>query len=86
VTRRWYAIALLAGCATGPRYPSQNVDPGRHPNLAAAQSLSAQAYERLVAAQRANDWDLGGHAQAAKNLLIQANDEIKAAAVAANRR
>ena len=86
MSRRWWALALLAGCATGPRYPVRNVDPGRHPNLAAAQNLSAQAYQRLLDAQRANDWDMGGHAQAAKNLLIQANDEIKAAALAANRR
>lgn len=91
MSRRWCAAALLAGCAAGPRYaadarPLQTIDPGRHPNLAAAQRLSAEAYEHLLAAQRANDWDMGGHAQAAKTLLIEANEEMKAAALAANRR
>jgi hypothetical protein len=91
IAARWCTLALLVGCATGPRYagdfrPAQNIDPGRHPNLAAAQSLSAEAFDRLVAAQQANDWDLGGHAQAAKSLLVEANQEMKAAALAANQR
>jgi hypothetical protein len=66
--------------------PAVNVSPHRHPNLAAAQQLSAEAFERLNAAQQANEFDLGGHAAHAKQLLMQANDEIKAAALAANQR
>jgi hypothetical protein len=65
--------------------PERNVNPGRHPNLAAAQRLSRQAFEKIVAAQEANEWDLDGHAQKAKDLLDQANNELKAAAQAANR-
>ena len=45
-----------------------------------------QAFERLSDAQNANDYRLGGHADRAKELLRQANDEIKLAAEAANRR
>jgi len=39
-----------------------------------------------VAAQRANEWDMGGHAQKAKDLLEQVNNELKQAAEAANRK
>jgi hypothetical protein len=56
-----------------------------HPNIAAAQRLSAQAYQRILDAQRANDWDMAGHAQKAKELLDQANNELRQAATAANR-
>jgi hypothetical protein len=64
--------------------PQRNVAPGRHPNLAAAQRLSRQAFERVVQAQQANEWDLQGHAQKAKDLLDQASNELKLAAEASN--
>jgi hypothetical protein len=53
--------------------------------LAAAQGLSQQAFEKIRAAQQANEWDMRGHAQKAKELLEQANNELKLAAEAANR-
>jgi hypothetical protein len=56
----------------------------KHPNLAAAEKAIANAFEKLTAAQKANEWDLGGHAQKAKELLEQAQGEIKQAAEAAN--
>lgn len=56
----------------------------RHPNLAAAQRLSHQAWEKISAAQAANEFDLGGHAQKAKELLDQVNNELKLAAETAN--
>jgi hypothetical protein len=37
-----------------------------------------------MAAQRANEWDMQGHAQKAKELLDQVNAELKEAAGAAN--
>jgi hypothetical protein len=37
-----------------------------------------------VDAQRANEWDLAGHAQKAKELLDQVNNELKLAAEASN--
>jgi hypothetical protein len=46
--------------------------------------LCIQAYEKLVAAQQANEYDLGGHAQKAKEALEVANQQIKLAAAAAN--
>ena len=57
----------------------------KHPNLAAAQKLGEQAFEKLEAAQKANEYDMDGHAQKAKDLLKQANAEIKLAAEAANK-
>ncbi len=78
-------LALLAGLAIAQR-PRENVSGARHPNLAAAQRLSQEAWDRIVAAQQANEWDMQGHAQKAKNLLDEVNRELKLAAEAANRR
>ncbi len=79
------ALALLfTGGLLAQKKPERNVSPTRHPNLAAAQRHCAQAYERTVAAQKANEWDLGGHAQKAKELLDQASHELKLAAEASN--
>jgi len=75
---------FFGGVAMGQR-PAQNVSPARHPNLAAAQRLTDMAFNKIVAAQVANEWDLDGHAQKAKDLLDQANRELKLAAEAANR-
>ncbi len=47
--------------------------------------VSQQAYEKIVAAQEANEFDMQGHAQKAKNLLDQVNNELKQAAEAANK-
>lgn len=83
------AIAVLA-CTQHPgahaQEPVENVDPARHGNIARAQELSRQAYNAMTAAQEANEFDLGGHAARAKELLQQANEEMKQAAIAANRR
>ena len=74
---------LLGGITAGQ--PKENISKQRHPNLAAAQRLSQQAWEKIVEAQKANEWDLAGHAQKAKELLDQANNELKQAAEASNR-
>ena len=76
-------LLLMVGLALA-QMPKENVSPGRHPNLAAAQRLSQQAWEKIVAAQQANEWDMQGHAQKAKNLLDQVNNQLKMAAEAAN--
>ena len=64
--------------------PDRNVSGKRHPNIAAAQRLSAQAFQRIIDAQNANEWDLAGHAQKAKQLLEEANDELKKSAEISN--
>jgi len=76
---------LLAGGVAVAQRPARNVSGARHPNLAAAQQLSRQAFNRVVQAQKANEWDMQGHAQKAKDLLDQVNNELKQAAEAANR-
>jgi hypothetical protein len=73
---------ILAGAASAK--PVRNVSGARHPNIAAAQKLSVQAYERITAAQKANEYDMEGHALKAKELLEQVNAELKLAAEAAN--
>jgi hypothetical protein len=57
-----------------------------HPNLMAADKLCAQAFAKLEAAQKANEYDLGGHAAKAKDLLKQAQDEIRLATAAADKK
>jgi hypothetical protein len=65
--------------------PVENISAKKHPNLAAAQNLSQKAWEKITAAQAANEWDLAGHAAKAKDLLDQVNQELKMAAEAANK-
>jgi hypothetical protein len=84
------SIAILSsliaiGSIAVAQKPKDNVSKGLHPNLAAAQRLSQQAWDKIVAAQQANEWDLQGHAQKAKNLLDEVNSELKLAAQASNR-
>lgn len=77
--------ALVGGGFAVAQKPVDNVSGKRHPNLAAAQRLSTQAYEKVTAAQQANEWDMDGHAAKAKELLDQVNRELKMAAEAANK-
>ena len=65
--------------------PAENISGKRHPNLAAAQRLCDQAFEKIQAAQAANEFDMDGHAAKAKELLDQASRELKEAARAANK-
>jgi hypothetical protein len=78
------AAFIIGGLAAWAQ-PRQNVSGARHPNLAAAQRLSEQAYMRITDAQQANEFDLAGHAAKAKELLDQVNKELKLAAEQANR-
>jgi hypothetical protein len=79
------AVALIGGGVAVAQKPVENVSGKRHPNLAAAQRLSQQAFEKITAAQQANEWDMDGHAAKAKDLLDQANQQLKLAAEAANK-
>lgn len=83
----------LAACATAciavvavAQMPVRNIDPQRHGNLAAAQDLIVQAFNRISDAQVDNRYELGGHPARAKELLRQAAEELRLAADAANRR
>jgi len=75
---------VCTGLVFAQKKPVTNISARRHPNLAAAQRFSVQAYDKIVAAQQANEWDLNGHAQKAKALLDQVNQELKLAAEVSN--
>jgi hypothetical protein len=77
---------LLSGAAVMAQRPERDINPARHQNLAAAQRLCREAWDKIVEAQKFNEWDLKGHAQKAKELLDQASAELKLAAEAANQR
>lgn len=67
-------VGFLLSCASVPR----------HPNLVAAQQFAEEAIGKISEAQKANDFDMKGHAAKAKALLEQAIEEIRLAAQAAN--
>jgi hypothetical protein len=86
------AIVTAVACAQpspppgyGADEPPLNVSPQLHGNIARAQGLTRQAFDYMTAAQQANEYDLGGHAGNAKELLRQAGEEMKLSALAANR-
>jgi F0F1-type ATP synthase membrane subunit b/b' len=81
------SMALLFGGLVGAQVkpPAENVSGKRHPNLAAAQRHLEQAFDKIQAAQQANEFDLQGHARKAKELIDQASRELKEAAEASNR-
>ncbi len=79
-------LAVLAALSTSALAdPVKDVDAKLHPNLAAAQSLVVDAFDKLKAAQTANEFDMTGHAQKAKDMLDKVNEQIKQAAQAANK-
>ena len=71
---------LVCGGVVLAQAPGVDIDPARHGNLADAQKHIQQAYEKIDEAQHANKEQLGGHAEKAKDLLLQADRELKAAA------
>jgi hypothetical protein len=76
--------ALLCGTIIIAQEPMQDIDPHRHPNLAAAQHHVVEANNAIIAAQRDNHGDMQGHAEKAREHLVAANNELKLAAEAAN--
>jgi len=78
-------LALMCGTVALAQRPVEDINARRHPNLAEAQRLTRDAWEKISAAQVANEWDMKGHAAKAKELLDKANQELKLAAEAANK-
>jgi hypothetical protein len=56
----------------------------RHPNLTAAHKDLEAAILKIVAAQKANEYDMAGHAQKAKELVEKAVEELQVARGEAN--
>jgi len=77
------AALLLCG-VTLAQEPVQDINPSIHPNLAAAQRHVVEANQAIATAQKDNRYDMKGHAEKARQLLVEVNNELKAAAEAAN--
>jgi len=77
------AAVLLCGSSLAQE-PVQDISPRVHPNLAAAQRDVVEANAAIATAQKDNHYDMKGHAERARQLLVQVNNELKAAAEAAN--
>jgi hypothetical protein len=86
MTKRISAVlCVLAFCAlTVGQDPVVDIDKNVHPNLAEAQRLVVDANHYVALAQKDNRYDMRGHAEKARALLVQVNQELKAAAEAAN--
>ena len=89
MTTKWMLVGsvlctgLIFGCASQADQPSVDIGE-RHGNLRSAQEHIVQAWRMVGEAQRDNNSRLGGHAERAKELLSQANEELRAAAGFAN--
>jgi hypothetical protein len=78
------SAALFCTGVTLAQEPVEDIDKNIHPNLAQAQHHVVEANKWVVIAQKDNRYDMSGHAEKARQLLVQANQELKAAAVSAN--
>jgi len=84
---RLFATVLTAAlfCSiTLAQEPVVDIDKHIHPNLAEAQRLVVEANHFIKEAQKDNHYDMQGHAEKARQLLVEVNEELKAAARSAN--
>ena len=75
-------LVLIIAAATAVACSVMAGPMAHHPNLLAAREDAEHAIQKLRNAQKANEYDLGGHAKRAEELLGQAIDEMRAAAEA----
>jgi hypothetical protein len=75
-----FGVIALGSIMAAAQAPVVSIDAQQHGELAQAQSNLVQAYSDVVQAQRNNFSHLGGHAQRAKDLISQANEELRLAA------
>jgi len=80
-----FSAVLVFSSVTLAQAPVQSINANTHPNLAAAQGFIIQAYEKVQAARKDNDFDMTGHAAKAQSLLTEASRELKLAADYANK-
>jgi hypothetical protein len=77
------AILGTAVFAFAQSSPVVNIG-NNHGNLRRAQQSIVSAYQSISSAQADNDGQLGGHAARAKELLVQADQELRLAANVSN--
>ena len=73
------AVAVLAPLGFAAAGPMKG-----HPNLINAQKALDTAFESITASQKANEFDLGGHATKAKEAIATAKEELRLAAETSN--
>lgn len=78
------SAAFICGGVMFAQAPVVNIDAHKHPNLAGAQSRIVEAYQLIDKAQSANRDELGGHGEKAKDFLMRADAELRAAATVSN--
>jgi hypothetical protein len=78
------SAVLFCSGVTLAQDPVQDIDKNRHPQLAAAQNDVVQANTHILNAQKFDKYDMQGHAEKARVLLVQVNQELKLAAAASN--
>ena len=76
--------ALLFCVSTMAQEPVLDINKNVHPNLAEAQRLVVEANRYIAAAPKENRYDMQGQAKNARTLLVNVQQERKAAAEAAN--
>lgn len=76
--------AVLFCLVTVAQEPVLDIDAKVHPNLYDAQKHVIAANHAIELAQKDNKYDMQGHAEKARELLVQVNQELKAAAAAAS--
>lgn len=74
-------LAVVLGAVVGGGITA--IAAPKHQNIVNAHDAIVKALSRIDDAQKANEFDLGGHAAKAKDLLDQAEPELKQAAEAA---
>ncbi len=74
---------ICVGVVYAQERPMHDVTVKMHPNISEAQDFIGRAWDKTVEAQKANNDELRGHAEKAKNLLVEASRELSAAARAA---
>lgn len=81
------SLSILMFCMViSAQEPVVNIDKRVHPNLAAAQEHIVEANRYIENAQHENRYDLKGHAEKARQLLVEADQELRAAAMSTGRR
>ncbi len=77
-------ILIAAAAALLLSVPAFAKGGDKHPNITAAHQHLKMAADKISAAQKANEYDMQGHAAKAKDLIDQAMSELEQARSAAN--
>lgn len=76
----------MVGTTLAAQAPIPDINAQRTPNLAEAQKSIIQAYLKIDESQKVTHDELKGHGEKAKQLLLQANMELKLAAASADQK